>query len=106
MFLVELIASWFLDLISKQAKFAGRCKRVLVSPGSSLCCLSISSGVWSPSFKLSVAVVKGSGSSVSAKIPRTSGAGVHKAGSSLTAGLSAGLRKTAQDWSVLSKRHQ
>ena len=30
MFLVELIASSFLDLISKQARPAWRCKRVLV----------------------------------------------------------------------------
>ena len=32
MFLVELIASSFLDLISKQAKRECRCKRVLVCP--------------------------------------------------------------------------
>ena len=30
MFLVELIASSFFDLISKQTRLVGRCKRVLV----------------------------------------------------------------------------
>ena len=56
-----------------------------------------------PSSKLPVAVGKGCGSSVSAKIHRAPGAGVHRAGSSRTAGLSASLHKAAQDWSVLSK---
>ena len=62
-----------------------------------------SGNIVSPGSKLPVAVGKGCGSSVSAKIPRAPGAGVHKAGSSRTAGLSASLRKAAEDWSVLSK---
>ena len=62
-----------------------------VSPGSSLCGLSVSSGGRSLYSKLPVAVGKGSGSSISAKIPRASGAGVHKTGSSRTAGRSAGF---------------
>ena len=62
-----------------------------------------SGNIVSPSSKLSVAVGKGCGSSVSAKIPMAPGAGVHKAGSSRTAGLSASLRKVAEDCSVLSK---
>ena len=77
-----------------------------VSPGSSLCGLSVSSGGRSLSSKLPFAVGKGSGSSISAKIPRAPGAGVHKAGSSGTAGRSAGLRKATQDWSMLSKRRK
>ena len=60
----------------------------------------------SPGSKLPVAVGKGCGSSVSAKIPMAPGAGVHKAESSRKAALSVGLRKAAQDWSVLSKLYK
>lgn len=62
-----------------------------------------SGNIVSPGSKLAAAVDKGCGSCVSAKIPRAAGAGVHKAGSSRTVGLNAGLRKAARDWSVLSK---
>ena len=65
--------------------------------------LPSSGNIVSPGSKLPVAVGKGCGSSVSAKIPKAHGAGVHKAGSSHTEALSAGLHKAAQDWSVLSK---
>lgn len=65
-----------------------------------------SGNVVNPGSKLPVAVGKGCGSSVSAKIPMAPGAGVHKAESSRKAALSVGLRKAAQDWSVLSKLYK
>ena len=70
----------------------------IVSPGSSLCGLSVSSGGRSSPSKLPVAV--------SSKIPKAPGAGVRKAASSRPAGLTPGWRKAAEDWGVFSKRRK
>ena len=75
----------------------------IVSPESSLCGLSASSMVQPPRSKLPV---RSSRSSPSPRIPRASGAGVSKSASSRLLGLSEGLRRAAQDWSVLSKRRK
>ena len=74
----------------------------IVSPGSSLCGLSGSSGSRPPRSKLPVAVGKGS---VGSKIPKVAGAGVQKASSSRPV-LSRGALMTAQDWGVLSQRRR
>ena len=60
----------------------------IVSPGSSLCGLSVSSGSQPPLSRLPVAVGKGSSSTIGSKIPKVPGAGVRKASSSRPAGLS------------------
>ena len=78
----------------------------IVSPGSSLCGLSVSSGGRPSPSKLPVAVGKVSCSTVHSKIPKAPGAGVRKTGSSRSAGLCAGLRKAANDWGELSKRRK
>ena len=77
----------------------------IVSPGSSLCGLSVSSGSQPPLSRLPVAVGKGSSSTIGSKIPKVPGAGVRKASSSRPAGLSLGMRKAclnAADEMVLS----
>lgn len=78
----------------------------IVSPGSSLCGLSVSSGSWPPLSRLPVAVGKGSSSTIGSKIPKVPGAGVCKASSSRPAGLSLGMRKAAEDWGELSQRRR
>ena len=75
----------------------------IVSPESSLGGLSASSMVQPPRSKLPG---RSSRSSPSPRIPRASGAGVSKSASSRLLGLSEGLRRAAQDWSVLSKRRK
>ena len=65
-----------------------------------------SSKIQSPRSKLPVAMGRSSRSSVSPRIPKASGAGVSKSASSLPPGLSEGLRRAVQDWSVLSKRRK
>ena len=75
----------------------------IVSPGSSLCGLSVSLGGRPPLSRLPVAVGKGSSSATGSKIPKVSGAGVRKASSSRPAGLSLGMRKAAEDWGELSQ---
>ena len=77
----------------------------IVSPGSSLCGLSGSSGGRPPPSRLPVAVRKGSGSAVGSKVPKVP-AGVCKASSSRPTGLSLGMRKAAEDWGVLSQRRR
>ena len=68
----------------------------IVSPGSSLCGLSVSLGGRPPLSRLPVAVGKGSSSATGSKIPKVSGAGVRKASSSRPAGLSLGMRKAVR----------
>ena len=75
----------------------------IVSPGSSLCGLSVSLGGRPPLSRLPVAVGKGSSSATGSKIPKVSGAGVRKASSSRPAGLSLGMCKAAEDWGELSQ---
>lgn len=70
----------------------------IVSPGSNLCGLSVSSGGRPSPSKLPVAV--------GSKISKAPSAGVHKTTSSRPAGLTPGLRKAALDWGVLSKRRK
>ena len=78
----------------------------IVSPESSLCGFSASSKIQPPRSKLPVAMGRRSRSSASPRIPKASGAGVSKSASSRPPGLSEGLRRAAQDWSVLSKRRK
>lgn len=75
----------------------------IVSPGSSLCGLSVSSGSRPPLSRLPVVVGKGSSSAIGSKIPKVPDAGVRKASSPRPAGLSLGMRKTAEDWGELSQ---
>ena len=75
----------------------------IVSPGSSLCGLSVSSGSRPPLSRLPVVVGKGSSSAIGSKIPKVPDAGVRKASSPHPAGLSLGMRKTAEDWGELSQ---
>lgn len=70
----------------------------IVSPGSNLGGLSVSSGGRPSPSKLPVAV--------GSKISKAPSAGVHKTTSSRPAGLTPGLRKAALDWGVLSKRRK
>ena len=70
----------------------------IVSPGSNLCGLSVSSGGRPSPSKLPVAV--------GSKISKAPSAGVHKTASSHPASLTPGLRKAALDWGVLSKRRK
>ena len=78
----------------------------IVSPGSSLCGLSGSSGSRPPLSRLPVAVGKGSSSATGSKIPKVPGAGVRKASISRPAGLSLGMHKAAEDWGELSQRRR
>ena len=78
----------------------------IVSPESSLCGLSASPKIQPPRSKLPVAMGRSSRSSASPRIPKASGAGVSKSASSRPPGLIEGLRRAAQDWSVLSKRRK
>ena len=78
----------------------------IVSPEYSLCGLSASPKIQPPRSKLPVAMGRSSRSSASPRIPKASGAGVSKSPSSRSPGLSEGLRRAAQDWSVLSKRRK
>ena len=70
----------------------------IVSPGSNLGGLSVSSGGRPSPSKLPVAV--------GSKISKAPSAGVHKTASSRPAGLTPGLHKAALDWGVLSKRRK
>lgn len=78
----------------------------IVSPGSSLSGLSVSSGGRPPLSKLPVAVGKGSTLAIGSKIPKVSGAGVRKASSSRSTGLSLGMRKVTEVWGELSQRRR
>ena len=75
----------------------------IVSPGSSLCGPSVSSGSRPPLSRLPVVVGKGSSSAIGSKIPKVPDAGVRKASSPRPAGLRLGMRKTAEDWGELSQ---
>ena len=70
----------------------------IVSPGSGLCGLSVSSGGRPSPSKLPVAV--------SSKIPKAPEAGIRKTASSCPGGLTPGLRKAALDLGVLSKHRK
>ena len=70
----------------------------IVSPGSSLCGLSVSSGGRPSLSKLPV--------TVSSKIPKAPEAGIRKTASSRPGGLTPGLHKAALDLGVLSKRRK
>jgi len=74
----------------------------IVSPESSLSGPSVSSGDQPSRSNPPVAVGKGSRPSVSSKIPKASGAGVHKTAGSRPAGLTSGLRRAARVWGELS----